>query len=72
VVTQIETWRAQGIDIALVIGGADGLAAEFVATAAQRWSLSPLTLPHALARVIVAEQLFRAWTLSTHHPYHRD
>lgn len=68
----LEGWLRSGRDVALVIGGADGLAAELLARAEDTLSLSRMTLPHALARVLVAEQLYRAWTLLTGHPYHRD
>jgi 23S rRNA (pseudouridine1915-N3)-methyltransferase len=64
-------WLPSGRDTALLIGGPDGLAPEVLARADQRWSLSPLTLPHPLVRVLVAEQLYRAWTLHVGHPYHR-
>ena len=57
--------------LALLIGGPDGLAAPCLKRADQRWSLSPLTLPHALARVVVAEQIYRAMSLLAGHPYHR-
>lgn len=65
-------WMQDGQDVALLVGGPDGLAAECLAGAAWRWSLSPLTLPHGLVRVLVAEQLYRAWTVLSGHPYHRD
>ncbi|MBK1693525.1 23S rRNA (pseudouridine(1915)-N(3))-methyltransferase RlmH [Chromatium weissei] len=68
---QLKNWLAAGQDCALLIGGADGLAANCLARAGQRWSLSALTFPHPLVRVIVAEQLYRAWTLLQGHPYHR-
>lgn len=68
---QLKTWLTAGQDCALLIGGADGLAADCLARAGQRWSLSALTFPHPLVRVIVAEQLYRAWTLLQGHPYHR-
>lgn len=68
----LEGWLRSGRDVALVIGGADGLAAELLARAEDTLSLSRMTLPHALARVLIAEQLYRAWTLLTGHPYHRD
>jgi 23S rRNA (pseudouridine1915-N3)-methyltransferase len=65
-------WLQDGQHVALLIGGPDGLAAECLEAARWRWSLSPLTLPHGLARVLVAEQLYRAWTVLSGHPYHRD
>ncbi|MBV5309351.1 23S rRNA (pseudouridine(1915)-N(3))-methyltransferase RlmH [Chromatium okenii] len=68
---QLKHWLAAGQDCALLIGGADGLAADCLSRAEQRWSLSALTFPHPLVRVIVAEQLYRAWTLLQGHPYHR-
>ncbi len=67
----LEGWQHDGQDIALVIGGPDGLSQECLGRAALRWSLSRLTLPHGLARVLVAEQLYRAWSLLQGHPYHR-
>lgn len=68
---QLQQWMNDGRDIALVIGGADGLAPEIKARAESSWSLSAMTLPHALARVLVAEQLYRAWSILKNHPYHR-
>lgn len=68
---QAEAWRLAGRDVALLVGGPDGLATELSAAADQRWSLSPLTLPHPLVRILLAEQLYRAWTLMVGHPYHR-
>ena len=64
-------WQAAGSDLAFVIGGPDGIAEGCLARADLTWSLSKLTLPHGLARVLVAEQLYRAWTVITGHPYHR-
>ena len=64
-------WQREGRDVALVIGGPDGLSGECLGRAELRWSLSRLTLPHGLARVVVAEQLYRAWSLLQGHPYHR-
>jgi 23S rRNA (pseudouridine1915-N3)-methyltransferase len=69
--TQLGRWRMQGKDLAFLIGGADGLAPAVLERADQRWSLGPLTLPHPLVRVIVAEQLYRAVTQLSNHPYHR-
>ena len=68
---RMEKWQAEGRDVALVIGGADGLAQDVRAGADWLWSLSPLTLPHGLVRVVVAEQLYRAHSLLRGHPYHR-
>jgi len=72
---QLSTWLAErlreGKPLALLIGGPDGLAPECRQRADQSWSLSPLTLPHALVRVVVAEQLYRAMSLLAGHPYHR-
>lgn len=65
-------WRGEGRDLAFIIGGADGLAETVKAGAGLLWSLSPLTLPHGLVRVILAEQLYRAASLLAGHPYHRD
>lgn len=68
---QLREWQMSGDNISLLVGGPDGLAAECLQRAATRWSLSALTLPHPLVRVLVAEQLYRAWTINSHHPYHR-
>lgn len=68
---QLRGWQMAGDNISLLVGGPDGLAAECLQRATQRWSLSALTLPHPLVRVLVAEQLYRAWTINSHHPYHR-
>lgn len=65
-------WIEAGRPVALLLGGPDGLAPACVGQAAERWSLSPLTLPHGLARVVVAEALYRAFSLLENHPYHRD
>jgi len=64
-------WLDTYSTVALLIGGPDGLATECLQQAHQQWSLSALTLPHPLVRIIVAEQLYRAWSLLNHHPYHR-
>jgi 23S rRNA (pseudouridine1915-N3)-methyltransferase len=64
-------WMQREKDVAFLIGGPDGLAPAALQRARRRWSLSPLTLPHALARVMVVEQLYRAWTIVSDHPYHR-
>ena len=68
---QAEGWRLEGRDVALLVGGPAGLDPALSAAADQRWSLSPLTLPHPLVRILLAEQLYRAWTLMVGHPYHR-
>jgi 23S rRNA (pseudouridine1915-N3)-methyltransferase len=65
-------WLQDGQDVALLVGGPDGLAGSCLDAASWRWSLSPLTLPHGLVRVLVAEQLYRAWTILGGHPYHRE
>ena len=67
----VQGWQREGRDVALLIGGPDGLAPECLARAERRWSLSKLTLPHGLVRVMVLEQLYRAWSLAAGHPYHR-
>jgi 23S rRNA (pseudouridine1915-N3)-methyltransferase len=72
---QLSAWLAErmrgGRPLSLLIGGPDGLSAQCRERADQTWSLSPLTLPHALVRVVVAEQLYRAMSLLAGHPYHR-
>lgn len=68
---QLETWQMSGTNYSLLVGGPDGLAEECLDRAQQMWSLSPLTLPHPLVRVVLAEQLYRAWTIINNHPYHR-
>lgn len=68
---QLDHWMHDGRDIALLVGGADGLDPSLRERADRLWSLSKLTLPHALVRVLVAEQVYRAWTLLSGHPYHR-
>jgi 23S rRNA (pseudouridine1915-N3)-methyltransferase len=68
---RMRDWQQQGADVALLVGGADGLAARVRQQAHDLWSLSPLTLPHGLVRVVVAEQIYRGWTVLTNHPYHR-
>jgi len=65
-------WTCSGRNIALIVGGADGLSNAVKQRADMTWSLSALTLPHALVRVVLAEQLYRAWSLIANHPYHRD
>lgn len=69
--TNLRQWLAGGRDVALLVGGPDGLAANCCERAESSWSLSALTLPHPLVRILVAEQLYRAWSLLSGHPYHR-
>ncbi|MBA3582533.1 MAG: 23S rRNA (pseudouridine(1915)-N(3))-methyltransferase RlmH [Gammaproteobacteria bacterium] len=69
---QLAQWLMQGRDVALLVGGPEGLAESCRQRAEQTWSLSPLTLPHPLVRVVLAETLYRAWTLHSGHPYHRE
>ncbi len=68
---ELGRWLASGRDVALLVGGPEGLAEAARNAAELEWSLSPLTLPHPLVRVVVAEQLYRAWSLLRNHPYHR-
>lgn len=64
-------WQQRGRDVAMLVGGPDGLASCCRERAHVTWALSRLTLPHALVRVVVAEQLYRAWSILANHPYHR-
>jgi 23S rRNA (pseudouridine1915-N3)-methyltransferase len=68
---RLQQWMARGAPVCLLIGGPDGLSEECLTRADERWSLSPLTLPHGLARIVTAEALYRAWSLTCGHPYHR-
>lgn len=69
---RLEAWLAGGEDVALIVGGPDGLAPRIKAGAAEALRLSSLTLPHALVRPLLAEALYRAWSLLKNHPYHRE
>ena len=69
--TTLDNWLNIGSDITLIIGGADGLSDECLKKSDSKWSLSDLTFPHPLVRVVLAEQLYRAWSLLNNHPYHR-
>ena len=69
---ELEDWMGSGSNIALLVGGPDGLSDACRKKASQQWSLSPLTLPHGLVRVVVAEQIYRAWSITANHPYHRS
>ncbi|MFC7300773.1 23S rRNA (pseudouridine(1915)-N(3))-methyltransferase RlmH [Cognatiluteimonas weifangensis] len=68
---RLQHWRGGGRDLVLLIGGPEGHAPQVLAAADETWSLGPLTLPHMLVRLLVAEQLYRAAALLAHHPYHR-
>lgn len=67
----LESWQMNGQNVVLLIGGPDGLGDVCRQRANQLWSLSALTFPHPIVRVVLAEQLYRAWTITQHHPYHR-
>ena len=69
---RMTTWLHDGRDVALLVGGPDGLDAALKATADETLRLSELTLPHAFVRVLLAEALYRAWTVTINHPYHRE
>ncbi|MGZ5848011.1 MAG: 23S rRNA (pseudouridine(1915)-N(3))-methyltransferase RlmH [Ramlibacter sp.] len=69
---KLKAWQLDAADVALVIGGPDGLDPAFRAAAHERIRLSDLTLPHAMVRVLLAEQLYRAWSINANHPYHRE
>ena len=69
---RMEHWRGQGRDLAFLIGGPEGHAPEVLVRADEQWSLGPLTLPHMLVRLVLAEQLYRAASLLANHPYHRS
>ena len=69
--SKLDRWRQDYSDVACFIGGSEGLAPTVIGDADHRWSLSKLTLPHQLARVILTEQLYRAWSVLHDHPYHR-
>ncbi|OYU42460.1 MAG: 23S rRNA (pseudouridine(1915)-N(3))-methyltransferase RlmH [Burkholderiales bacterium PBB4] len=69
---RLKEWQLGGGDVALVIGGPDGLDPEFRQAAHERIRLSDLTLPHAMVRVLLIEQLYRAWSINANHPYHRE
>jgi len=69
--SQMESWRMNGRDVALLVGGPEGLDPRCSAKADIKWSLSPLTLPHPMVRLLVSEQLYRGWSIINNHPYHR-
>ncbi|MGQ0528395.1 MAG: 23S rRNA (pseudouridine(1915)-N(3))-methyltransferase RlmH [Panacagrimonas sp.] len=68
---RLQQWMQNGRDVSFLVGGPDGHSAAVTQLADERWSLSKLTLPHALVRVLIAEQLYRAWSFTANHPYHR-
>lgn len=68
---RLDSWMGDGRDVALLVGGPEGLERGLSASADECWSLSPLTLPHPLVRIVLAEQLYRAWSILKGHPYHR-
>ena len=69
---KLKSWQLWGDDVALVIGGPDGIDPAFRRAAHERIRLSDMTLPHAFARVLLIEQLYRAWSINANHPYHRE
>ncbi len=69
--TMLDTWLQQGQDVSIVIGGPDGVSDELLSQASVKLSLSALTFPHPLVRVILLEQIYRAWSILNNHPYHR-
>lgn len=68
---ELDRWRLEARNVNLMVGGPEGLAPEVCARSEQRWSLSALTLPHPLVRILVGEQIYRAWTVLSGHPYHK-
>jgi 23S rRNA (pseudouridine1915-N3)-methyltransferase len=68
---QMESWQMDGCNVSLLVGGPDGLDRRCVQLADQKWSLSGLTMPHPLVRILLAEQVYRAWTITKGHPYHK-
>ncbi len=70
--SKLKNWQLDADDVAIVIGGPDGLDPGFKQAAHERMRLSDLTLPHAMVRVLLVEQLYRAWSINANHPYHRE
>lgn len=68
---KVERWQMDGDHVCIVIGGPDGLSQECLQTAHEKWSLSAMTMPHPLVRVFLIEQLYRAWSITQNHPYHK-
>lgn len=69
---QLQTWNDEQQHVSIIIGGADGLSDALKEKSNQMWSLSKMTLPHGLVRVMVVEQIYRAWSITQNHPYHRE
>lgn len=69
---KLEDWLAGGHDVALIVGGPDGLDAGILQQAQWKWGLSKLTMPHPMVRILVVEQIYRAWSVIQNHPYHRE
>ncbi|MGN1392904.1 MAG: 23S rRNA (pseudouridine(1915)-N(3))-methyltransferase RlmH [Succinivibrionaceae bacterium] len=69
---ELASWKMSGRDVALLVGGPEGLAPACKKLAEKSWSLSPLTLPHPIVRIVIAESLYRAWSITANHPYHRE
>jgi 23S rRNA (pseudouridine1915-N3)-methyltransferase len=70
--SEMTDWQMQGLNICFLIGGPDGLSLDCLKRAHLVWSLSDLTLPHPVVRILLLEQIYRAWTINTNHPYHRQ
>ncbi|MDG1225480.1 MAG: 23S rRNA (pseudouridine(1915)-N(3))-methyltransferase RlmH [Burkholderiales bacterium] len=69
---QMTQWQSKGCNVALLVGGPDGLSSSVLRRANQKWSLSALTLPHPMVRVVLAEAIYRGWSVTVNHPYHRE
>lgn len=70
--SELANWKMSGRDVALLVGGPEGLADSCKNLAEKSWSLSPLTMPHPIVRIVIAESLYRAWSIKENHPYHRE
>ncbi|MCB5227171.1 23S rRNA (pseudouridine(1915)-N(3))-methyltransferase RlmH [Alishewanella sp. 16-MA] len=69
---KLQEWQHDGRDVCFLIGGPEGLSPACIDASEAKWSLSALTMPHPMVRVVMAEALYRAWSISTNHPYHRE
>lgn len=69
---RMQAWQLDGRDVAFLVGGPEGLSKACIQASEEKWSLSALTLPHPLVRIVMAEALFRSWSLNNNHPYHRE